>query len=156
MSPSCFLKSAIVFGMILLFFGLPVGQYQVTVHEAFSQERDKASESKGTHTSKTLNEAGNKFDDLMGDAKYYFGKFTGWLADLFRPIKEMVDSWVGVKGDNKGTNAMFGWPLYIIVTVIGLFLLKFAFNIIGSVFGAMFGKKDEGPRGRSRPADRKW
>lgn len=142
--------------MILLFFGLPAGQHQMTVHDAFAQERDRESESKGTHTSKTLGEASEAADDLWSDVKRYYGKFTGWLEDKFRPIKEKVDSMVGVEGDNKGTNAMFGWPIYIITVIVGLFIIKFAFNIIRDSLGAIFGKKDEGPRGRGGPTGRRW
>ena len=139
------LKTAVVLGMFITFLGLPAGQYHAGVHAAFAQERDRASESKGTHTSETLEKAGGVFDK----AKEYFGAVMDWVANKLKFFTDAVDSIVGIEGDNKGTNALFGLPLYVFVALVGAFMLKLFYNIVRDSLKSVFAK-DEGPTGRHR------
>jgi hypothetical protein len=148
-----YLKAVVVLGMFITFLGLPAGQYHAGVHEAYAQERDKESESKGTHTSETMDKAG----DAVDKAKEYFGAVMDWAANKLRFFTDAVDSIVGIEGDNKGTNALFGLPIYIFVALVGTFVLKMVYNIVRDSLKSAFAKDEGPPRGRHRrpPARRR-
>lgn len=147
------LKTALAFVTLISFLALPAGQYHAGVHAAYAQERDKESESKGTHTSETLKKAGGVFDK----AKEYFGAAMDWVAYKLKFFTDAVDSMVGIEGDNKGTNALFGLPLYIFAALVSAFILKLIYNIVRDSLKSVFAKDEGPPRGRHRrpPARRR-
>ncbi len=147
------LKTALAFVTLISFLALPAGQYYAGVHETYAQERDKESESKGTHTSETLDKA----NGVVDKAKEYFGAVMDWVANKLKFFTDAVDSMVGIEGDNKGTNALFGLPLYVFVALVGTFMLKLAYNILRDSLKSLFAKDEGPPRGRHRrpPARRR-
>jgi len=120
--------------------------FLIGVHGVLAQERDKDSESKGTHTSETLEEAEGKFDE----AKNYFDSILGWIGNKLKFFTDKIDAAVGADKDNKGTNALFGLPLYILVAIFGLFALKLVFNIFRDILKALFSGDGGKPKGRHR------
>ena len=142
---SC-LKNLIGLGIFFIVLGISAGHYQMRPLDAFAQERDKKSESKGTHTSDKLAETGEDYDK----AKDATGKAMDWVADKMSFFTDWVDSIVGIESDNKGTNALFGLPIYVFVGLVGLFALKMTYNIVRDMLKSMFGKTDGRPTGRHR------
>ena len=132
--------------MFLIFLGLFAGQYQTGPLDAFAKERDKKSESKGTHTSEKLAETGESYDE----AKELSGEAMDWVADKMSFFTDWVDSIVGIEGDNKGTNALFGLPIYVFVALVGLFALKMFYNVVRDSIKAIFRDTDGRPTGRHR------
>ena len=139
------INTGIVFGLTLIFSGLTVSHYHVGIQDVFAQERDKKSESKGTHTSETIGQA----SDTVDEAKEYLGEVMDWVADKLKLFTDVVDSMVGIEGDNKGTNALFGLPIYFFAALVGFFVIKLTYNIVRDSLAAIFGKSNEGPRRHS-------
>ena len=146
MHKSFLLKFALVFGVLLTFSGYPAGEYNIGVNDAYAQERDKKSESRGTHTSEKLKETG----ESLNAAEESLDEAMGWVAGKLKFFTDWVDSIVGIEGDNKGTNALFGLPIYVLVLFVGFFAIKMAYNIIRDTLKAIFSKSEGKPKGRHR------
>ena len=141
------IKSAFIFGVALFFLGLPISQYNIGVQDVFAQEEVIEGEAEGTESSNPENQESG----FLQKVENFFGAIGGWLGNKLKFFTDKVDAAVGVSGDNKGTNALFGLPLYVFVAVVGFFVFKFAFNILRDMLKAIFSGNSGGkPKGRHK------
>ncbi len=111
----------------------------------FAQERDKSTESKKTQTY-----------DKLGKAKQWYNNTLDWFGGKLIDFTDYMDGLVDFGSENKGPMALFGAPIYVAAIVLFFFIIKFGFNIIRDILGAIFGKSEAGPRRKtsSRPRRR--
>ena len=133
------IKNALIFGMVILFLGLPISQYDIGIQDVFAQEEVLEGDTEGTENSNPENKESG-----------FFQKIESWFGNKLKFFTDKIDAAVGVESDNKGTNALFGMPLYILVAVVGIFAFKLIFNILRDTFKAIFSGGDGKPTGRHR------
>jgi hypothetical protein len=92
----------------------------------------------------------NQAEGMLEKTKKLFNSILSWIGKKVKSFTDLIDSFVGVSEDNKGTNAMFGLPLYILLIIVGIFAFKFIFNILRDILKAIFSSNDGKPKGRHR------
>ncbi|MGV7220021.1 MAG: hypothetical protein ACQ9MH_00695 [Nitrospinales bacterium] len=140
------IKTTLIFGMVLFFFALPISQHNIGVHDVFAQEEVIESNAEEVETSNSEKQESG----FVQKVKNFFSAISGWFGKKLKFFTDKIDAAVGVESDNKGTNALFGMPLYIFVAIIGLFAFKLIFNILRDTLKAIFSGGDGKPKGRHR------
>jgi hypothetical protein len=145
-SRSFSIKNAFIVGMVLFVLGLPTSQYNIGVQDVFAQEEAIEGGAEGVESSNPENQESG----FLQKVKNFFSAIGGWFGSKLKFFTDKIDAAVGVESDNKGTNALFGLPLYILVAIIGIFAFKLIFNILRDILKAIFSGGDGKPKGRHR------
>jgi hypothetical protein len=135
-----------ILGIVVSILTLPIARNGLGVLDVSAQMLEGGVLFERGHSVNTENQA----EGTLDKAKKFFNSILGWVGDRVKSFTDLVDKFVGVSEDNKGTNAMFGLPLYIFLIIVGIFAFKFIFNILRDMFKAMFLSSDTKPKGRRR------
>ena len=141
------IKNTFILAMALFIFGLPISQYNIGVQGVFAQEEVIDGDAEGVENAKPENEESGVLQKIQN----FFGAIVGWFGNKLKVFTDKIDAAVGVDSDNKGTNALFGLPLYLLVAVVCLFAFKLVFNILRGMLKAIFSGDSGGkPKGRHK------
>ena len=139
-------KNIMILGIVVAIIMFPFSKNGLGVSDVSAQIMDGGVLFERSHSVNTENQA----EGMLEKAKNFFNSILGWVGDRVKSFTDLVDKFVGVSEDNKGTNAMFGLPLYIFLIIVGIFAFKFIFNILRDMLKAMFSSSDTKPKGRRR------
>lgn len=141
------IKIAFILAMALFFLGLPTSQYNTGVQDVFAQEEVVDGDAEGAESSNPANQESG----FLQKVENFFDIIKGWIGNKLKFFTDKIDAAVGTDPDNKGTNALFGMPLYILVAFVGLFAFKLVFNILRDMLKAIFSGDGGGkPKGRHK------